>query len=202
MNYERKQRVFLVTEGTQDVVSSEWLVRGADGKEYKPADYLQAFAEFVRTHESDIEAIGALLKRPRRWTPGALQELRDKLAAAPQRFTVDNLQRAHAIRDKKAMVDIISMVKHAADEHLPLFNAAERVDLAFTRLTRGREFTPEQQQWIDRIRAHMQENLSLSSEDFDDQPALARLGGLGRASKVFGGQLPGLIEQINLEVAA
>lgn len=201
-NYQRRPRAFLVSESTQDTVSSEWLVRGADGREYKPADYLQAFAEFVSTHKSDIDAISVLLKRPRRWTPGALQELRDKLAAVPQRFTVDNLQKAHAIRDKKAMADIISMVKHAADQHLPLFTAAERTDMAFTRLTRGRDFTAEQQQWLDRIRLHMQENLSLSTEDFDDQPALARLGGLGRATKVFGSQLPALIEQINQEIAA
>ena len=115
MNYQRRQRVFIVSEATQDVVSSEWLVRGADGKEYKPADYLAAFSEFVHTHATDIEAIAVLLKRPRNWSPGALQELRQKLSAAPQRFTLDNLQKAHAIRDRKAMADIISMVRHAAE---------------------------------------------------------------------------------------
>jgi len=135
MNYERRQRVFLVSEGTRDTVSSEWLVRGADGREYKPADYLAAFSEFVRAHEDDIEAIGVLLKRPRNWSPGALQELRRKLSAAPQRFTLDNLQKAHAIRDRKAMADIISMVKHAADQQSELLTAAERVDRAFARLT-------------------------------------------------------------------
>ena len=101
MNYARRQRVFIVSDATRDVVSSEWLVRGADGTEYKPADYLIAFAEFVRAHQNDIEAIAVLLKRPRNWSPGTLQELRQKLSAAPQRFTLDNLQKAHAIRDRK-----------------------------------------------------------------------------------------------------
>ncbi len=202
VHYERRQRVFLISEETRDEVSSEWLVRGADGREYRPADYLAAFAEFVRTHESDIDAIGVLLKRPRRWTPGALQELREKLSAAPQRFTLENLQKAHQIRDRKAMADIISMVKHAADAQNPLLTAAERVDNAFHRLTAGREFTAEQRVWIDRIRAHMQENLSLDRQDFELQPAFTRHGGWGKAVRVFGPRLAELIEDVNQQVAA
>jgi type I restriction enzyme R subunit len=197
INYQRRQRVFIVSEATEDTVTSEWLVRGADGREYKPADYLAAFSEFVHTHENDIDAIAVLLKRPRNWTPGALHELRQKLSAAPQRFTLDNLQKAHAIRDRKAMADIISMVKHAAGQQPELLTAAERVDKAFTRLTAGREFTTEQEQWLTRIRTHMQENLSLDREDFFN-----RYGGWGRASKVFGPDLNDLIIQINQEVAA
>jgi type I restriction enzyme R subunit len=202
MNYERRQRVFIVSDATRDVVSSEWLVRGADGTEYKPADYLIAFAEFVRAHQNDIEAIAVLLKRPRNWSPGTLQELRHKLSAAPQRFTLDNLQKAHAIRDRKAMADIISMVKHAAGQQPELLNAAERVDRAFARLTAGREFNAEQQQWLTRIQTHMQENLSLDREDFENLPVFNRYGGWGRASKVFGAELVELVAQINQEVAA
>ena len=55
-----------------------------------------------------------------------------KTGRAPQRFTVENLQKAHEIRHKKSLVDIISMVKHAADEQSPLLTAAERVERAFT----------------------------------------------------------------------
>ena len=35
-------------ERTEDDVSSEWLIRDGDGQEYKPEDYLEAFAAFVR----------------------------------------------------------------------------------------------------------------------------------------------------------
>jgi type I restriction enzyme R subunit len=76
VHYKRKPRYFYISEGTQDTVSSEWLVRGADGQEYKPEDYLKAFAQFVREHESDIEAIRVLLRTPHRWNPDALQQLR------------------------------------------------------------------------------------------------------------------------------
>ena len=46
-------------------MSSAWLVRGLDGKEYKPEDYLAAFARFVKDNPAQVEAIEILLDRPR-----------------------------------------------------------------------------------------------------------------------------------------
>src|SRR5262249_19545296 len=143
-----------------------------------------------------------LLNTPHRWNPDALQQLRQKLATAPQRFTTDYLQKAHEVRYKKALVDIISMVKHAADEQSPLFTAAERVEQAVAKISANRSFTPEQQQWMDRIRTHLKENLSIDQEDFESQPVFTRFGGWTRASTVFAGQLPELIEELNLAMAA
>lgn len=202
INYKRKERVFLVSYGTDDEVSSAWLVKGADGKEYKPEDYLVAFSAYVTSHETDIDGISILLKRPQDWSPEVLAQLRDKLKAAPQRFTVENLQRAHQVQYRKALADIISMVKHAADQHSPLLSAAERVDRAVSEVTAGRTLTPEQQQWIDRIKIHLQENLSIDQEDFDMQPVFARFGGWGRVSSVFRSQLPELIKELNRAIAA
>src|SRR5262249_46134414 len=48
VNYPRPRRTFVVAYPTEDTVSSSWLIRGADGKEYKPEDYLAAFARFVQ----------------------------------------------------------------------------------------------------------------------------------------------------------
>jgi type I restriction enzyme, R subunit len=200
--YKRKPRVFFVSHTTQDEVSSQWLVRGLDGKEYKPEDYLTAFANYVATHQSDIEAIAILLKHPQDWNPEALKTLRERLAAAPQRFTVGNLQKAHQIQHNKALADIISMVKYAADRQNPLLNAAERVERAIAFITASQAFTEEQTRWIDRIRVHLQENLSIDQEDFESQPVFINFGGWGRALKVFDGRLPALMKELNKAVAA
>ena len=202
VGYKRKERVFLVSYETQDEVSSSWLVRGADGKEYKPEDYLIAFTVYVKSHENDIDGIRVLLSRPQEWNPEALGQLRDRLKTAPQRFTVEHLQKAHEVHYRKALVDIISMVKHAGNQQSPLLTAAERVDRAFAEITVGRTFTPEQQQWLERIRNHLQENLSIDQEDFESQPAFTHYGGWGRVSVVFQGQLPQLIQDINRAIAA
>src|SRR5207244_6234323 len=105
-------------------------------------------------------------------------------------------QRAHELKHKKALADIISMVKHAANQQNPLLNAAERVERAFKGIIASDSFTPEQLKWLERIRIHLQENLSIDQEDFESQPVFADFGGWGNASKVFRGRLTVRIQQL------
>jgi type I restriction enzyme R subunit len=202
VNYRRRPKVFLKAIENEDTVSSEYLVRDGAGKEYKPADYLELFAAFVKENADQIDAIRILLDRPSGWGTAALSELRDKLTAAPGRFTVEKLQAVHHAHYKKALVDIISMVKHAAKEGERLLTAAERVDRAFTRLTEGQVFSPEQHAWLGRIREHIVENLTIEQGDFNAMPVLADAGGWGRANKVFGGRLTDLLTALNEAIAA
>jgi type I restriction enzyme R subunit len=200
--YPRPTRSFIKADEYEDQVSSAWLVRDAAGTEYKPEDYLQAFAAFVRDNSSRVEAIGILLDRPKHWSTEALAELKAKLQAAPQRFTVDALERAHRLRYDKALVDIISMVKHAAKEQEPLLTAEERVGRAFDRLTGGQTFTPVQRAWLTRIREHLIANLSIDEDDFENVPVLQHAGGWGNANRSFDGKLSSLLMAFNEAVAA
>ena len=202
VNYPRAKRTFTRAIDATDTVSSTWLIRGEDGQEYKPEDYLSAFARFVKENPAQIEAIRILLDRPQQWGTDALSELRTKLAATKERFTVDNLQKVHAAAYGKSLVDIISMVKHAAKDEEVLLTAAERVDRALWRMAQGQTFNEEQQLWLDRIRAHLIENLSIDREDFDVIPIFSREGGWGKADKVFKGELLDLIRNLNNHMAA
>jgi type I restriction enzyme R subunit len=83
-----------------------------------------------------------------------------------------------------------------------LLTAAERVERAFRRLAADHSFTPEQQQWLDRIRIHMIENLSIDREDFDLIPVFSREGGWAAARRVFADQLDSLIKELNEAIAA
>ncbi len=202
VNYPRPKRVFLVAPGVEDAVSSAWLVKGADGREYKPEDYLQAFARFVRENPLPIEAIRILLDRPQDWSTEALGELKDKLTATRERFTLENLEKAHAAYYHRNLVDIISMVKHAAREEEPLLTAAERVERAFGKLMAGRQFTQDQQKWLERIRVHLAVNLSIDRGDFGNSPVLHDAGGWKPADRAFHGKLPDLIRTLNEAMAA
>jgi type I restriction enzyme R subunit len=202
VNYPRRKRVFLRAIENQDAVSSEYLVRDATGKEFKPEDYLEAFARFVRDNPDRIEAIGILLDRPKGWRTAALVELKERLKAAPERFSVENLEQAHRARYHKALVDLISMVKHAAREQEPLLTAEERVERAFAKVCAGRTFTSEQQVWLDRIRAHLCANLSIDQGDFEGVPILDDAGGWTRANREFGGKLTELLDAMNEAMAA
>ena len=201
-NYQRRPKVFIKAIENEDTVTSEYLVRDGAGKEYKPADYLELFAKFVKDNADQVEAIRILLEKPAGWGTAALTELRAKLTTAPERFTVEKLQLAHHAHYKKALVDIISMVKHAAKESEPLLTAAERVGKVFDALTAGKSFTPDQLVWLTRIREHLIVSLSIDRDDFEAIPVLSDAGGWGRANKVFDGKLGELVKTLNEALAA
>ncbi len=196
-NYPRPPRLFLRAYDVEDTVTSEWAIG-----DLKPEDYLKAFARFVRENLTEIDAIGILLDRPRDWGTAPLAELRQKLGASEDRFTEKNLQKAHAACYHKALVDIISMVKHAAEEQQPLYTAQERVERAMKQITHGQQFTLEQRGWLERIRAHLIENLSIDRADFEDIQVFSREGGWPNANRAFDGRLDELIHSFNEAIAA
>ncbi|MBI3200080.1 MAG: DEAD/DEAH box helicase family protein [Myxococcales bacterium] len=201
--YPRPQRTFMKAYEQTDQVSSVYMFRDIAGNEYKPADYLQVFAKFVTENQDHIDAVRILLDRPRSWSPSALTELKTKLTQSRYRFSPDNLQKAHEIHYKKALVDLVSMVKHAAHEEAPLLTATERVERAFSKITSGMTFTADQQKWLDRIREHLRENLSIDKEDFELVPVLSDAGGWPVARRIFGEpQLEALIANLNEAIAA
>jgi type I restriction enzyme, R subunit len=200
--YPRPKRTFIIALEAQDQVYSEWLIKGATGREYKPEDYLKAFEEYVRANEASVEAISILLSRPRGWGTGALKELRQALLTAPERFTEANLQKAFEVAHHKALIDIISMVKSAAADSSRLLTAEERVNEAVKRVIAGRTLTQEQIKWMEYIRQHLVANLSIDKQDFEIVPVLADRGGWGQANRVFDGNLPELLVQLNEELVA
>ncbi len=200
VNYPRARDSFLIALGYPDAVTSERLIAGE--RPVKPEDYLAAFGRFVRENRDRITAIRILLERPQEWGTQALVELRQELTATPERFTLPRLRSAHEHCYRKALVDLISMVKHAAAEEQPLLTAQERVDRALARITAGCEFTAAQQAWLARIREHLIENLSIDRDDFDLIPTLTRSGGWGAANRSFGGRLDEFLREINGSMAA
>ena len=201
-NYPRARPWFYRANEVTDEVSSALMLRDSEGGSYMAEDYLVQFERYVREHKDEITAVGILLDRPAEWSPAALTELHQKLAGHKLRFSVDRLQRATELSRKRALVDIISLVKHAADADQPLLTASERVDRALGRITAGRAFTSAQRQWLDHIRAHLVANLSISKEDFSEIPTLEHLGGWSAAVAAFGGDVTPLLREINEGLAA
>lgn len=201
-DYPRPQRTFVRAPGIDDTVSSEWMLPGPDGTPIRPEEYLESFARFVREERDRLDALSVLLRRPADWSPQVLAELRDRLVAHPLAFTRDRLEKAHEARYHRALVDIISMVKHAADEQAPLLTASERVERVFASLRARHTFTGAQSDWLDRIREHLRENLSIDRQDFEDLPVLERHGGWAAAAEAFGADLPALLRTLNEAMAA
>ncbi len=195
-NYPRAPKRFIVAIEQEDVVGSEYLFRTTDGKEYKPEDYIKQFEKFVKDNPEHIEAISIVLQKPTGWNTKALKELRQSLSTQPERFTESNLRRAY----KYPLADIISMVKHAAKDE-PLLSAKERVDLAVEKVIGSKKLTDKQEQWIELIRLHLVENLTIDPVDFDEMPIFANLGGsFKRINADFDDRLLPFITQLNTTI--
>ena len=157
-------------------VSSSGCIRDGAGNEYKPEDYLTAFAAFVRENPAQIEAIRILLDRPRDWsTDGARRSCGRSSRATPLALHRSRTcRRPTRCTTSKALVDIISMVKHAADEQRA---AAHGRGAGRARLREGHGGQDvhgrRSRQWLDRIREHLR------------REPLDRPGGLRRSCRVF-----------------
>ena len=193
------EKQFIVAIEQEDEVSSEVLFRvGAD--ELRPADYLEKFAQYVRENPDRLAAIEILRERPREWNREALDELR---AALQRHFFEENrLRQATKLTGGKALADTISLVKHAANAESPLFTAHERVEIALAKVRISRTFSLDAEAWLERIRAHLIENLSIELDDFN-LPVFAAFGGLGRARRAFAANtLQELVEEFNEALAS
>ncbi len=198
-DYPRAKRQFLVGYEVEDEVTSEAVFTTGAGY-HKPEDYLDLFARFVKENPEQIEAIQILLNRPKEWRTQALDDLRAKLEQS--HFAEKELQRAHQLVYKKPLADIISMVKHGAKKENPLLTAQERVNAAMKRATEGKTFNEEQRQWLEYIREHLIQNLSIEMDHFDYAPVFERRGGLSRARATFQEALSPLLQELNFAIAA
>ena len=196
-NYPKPPRSFLIGYEVEDTVTSRVATRA--GQYQNPADYLDAFSEFVRENTAQIEALQILMNRPNAWSPEVLTQLRQELVR--HQYREEELQKA-CERVHAKLADIISIVRRAIEADTPLYTAEERVERALDAVMADKTFTGEQVKWLGYIRQHLIQNLSLDMEDLENAPIFSNKGGRRKAEKVFQDQLELLLDEINQNMAA
>jgi type I restriction enzyme R subunit len=199
-NYERSKRTFIIGYEVEDIVHSATIFEAAGKIGLRPEDYLVAFSEFIKHNEEEIEAISILLNKPASWNTKALNELKKTLKE--NSFSEEDLQKAHKVIYHKEVVDIISMVKHAAKETELLLSPSERVNQAIQKVTYGKQLNSEQQQWMEYIKEHLKQNMTIDENDLKVIPVFADRGGFTRFRKVFPVNYKEIINEINTAIAA
>jgi type I restriction enzyme R subunit len=150
-----------------------------------------------RLRYDDIKALAAAIKAPpRAWSPEVLWRAYEMLEKSKVR----------GASGRRLLTDIVSLVRFALHQDDELVPHAERVHARFDawmaqQQVQGREFTPQQRQWLGMMRDQVASSLEIVIEDFDDVP-FAQEGGLGKAVQVFGNQLRDVMRELNEVLAA
>lgn len=188
----------------------------------KAKSMLASFRNFIEANKDEIEALQVLYSVPYR--AGLkfrhVRELAAKLNQAP--FFVDpnrpeslgRLWQAFEVVEPgqvrgqggRQLVDVIAMVRHAIDPGTPLLPVGLTVESRYQqwmseKQASGVTFTADQQKWLDAIKDHIAASLNIEQDDLEEVP-FNSIGGLGRAYELFGDNLSGILDELNMRLAA
>jgi type I restriction enzyme R subunit len=160
----------------------------------KPEDFLEGFAAFVRDNINTIAALKLVVQRPRDLTRAVLKEL--SLELARRDYSEANLRRAWAdAKNEEIAASIIGFVRQAALGD-PLIPYEDRVRSAINTIMGNRQWTEQQKRWLKRIGKQIEKEIVVDREAIDRDPFIAD-GGFNRLNKDFGGELEGILVEIN-----
>lgn len=184
---------YLVIDGHEDRVTEHIRQYGSTDD---PEDYLRAFADYVRTHRNDIDAMNIICTRPKDLTWDALRRLRTRLDA--DGFSERRLNTAATqLTRRDTAASLIGFIRRAALGS-PLESHRQRVAEAVARLKAAHDFTAAEEDWIDRMADVLVNDSVLNADTFDSDPDFQDEGGFRRIDeKIFGHRLAGLIDELN-----
>ncbi len=205
----------VIDEATQD-----FLLRAGFDEQAKARaqSLLSDFRQFLEDHKDEIEAIQILYSRPYR--AGLRFRHVKELAAALEkpplslRRPEERLWRLYeAVEPEtvrgaggKSLVDLIAIVRHALHPAEPLVPVGMEVEQRYQEWLQEQEaagvtFNTDQRKWLDAIKDHIANSLSIDQDDFEFAP-FSQLGGLGKAYQLFGDRLSVMIAELNDRLAA
>ena len=212
----RREREQLIDHVNLDSVTFSGFSEQADGQARAA---VLAFEDHLRQHADEIAALGFVYGQP--WQRRALvldrvQALHDALARPPLMLTTERLWAAYArvqghrvkgVALRRQLTDIVSLLRFALGLDAELRPFADEVDRRFQawvfrhNARRATAFTPEQMAWLRAMKDHIAASAAIVRDDLD-YAELAAQGGLQRAWHLFGQELDGLMDEMNVELVA
>ncbi|GAB2536101.1 type I restriction-modification system endonuclease [Gracilibacillus alcaliphilus] len=167
------------------------------GKAEKPDDYLQSFEQYIKDHMNEIPALSVVCQRPTDLTREELKQLR--LVLEKEGYTEKNLQTAwRESRNQDIAADIIAFIRQLALGD-PLISHEERIRQTMKKIYEQKAWPVQQKKWLERMEKQLIKESLLHPEPkhaFDAEPFI-EYGGYERLNKIFKGQLPAIVEEIN-----
>lgn len=206
----------IVDEVSKDVLIPEQTGYSPEARQRAEA-LVKSFEIYLAEHKDEIDALQFFYSVPhkKRLRFKDVQSLANAISSPPRSWTPEKLWRAYETLEKskvhgasaqRLLTDIVSLVRFALHQDGELIPHADRVRERFQnwlaqQANKGRTFSDEQFQWLGMMRDHIATSLEIDLDSFDLTP-FTNEGGLARASKVFGKDLKGIVQELNEALAA
>jgi type I restriction enzyme R subunit len=182
----------------------------------KARQMIHSFQRFIEDNKDELLALQIIYGQPysqRHLTDKAIRDLAEALRRPPYNLDPDRVWDAYRRLEEsrvrggasagKLLTNVIALVRFAIGKSEYLEPYPEQVERRFRRWLsqQPREFTPEQLEWLEMIRDHVTASLTIEPDDFEYAPFSQR-GGQLKASRLFGSELPKLLDELNEVLAA
>lgn len=165
------------------------------GKGSRPEDYLDAFAEYVKTHLNEVAALNIVCTRPKELTRQSLKDLR--LTLDREGFTIQQLNTAVSeLTNEEMAADIISLIRRYAIGSTLISHEA-RIRRAVDKLKKAHKFTAIEQKWIGRMEKYLLEESVLNVSVFDEDSRFKSAGGFKKIDRIFQNHLENIVLELN-----
>lgn len=165
------------------------------GKGSRPEDYLDAFADYVKTNRNEIAALNIVCTRPKELTRESLKSLR--LTLDREGFTAQQLNTAISqMTNEEITADIISLIRRYAIGSTLISHEA-RIRQAVDRLKKSHQFSRQELNWIAKMEKYLMEESVLNITVFDEDGRFKAQGGFAKINKVFGNKLESIVLELN-----
>lgn len=165
------------------------------GSSDRPGDYLDAFANYVKTNLNEVAALNIVCTRPKELTRESLKSLR--LTLDREGFTTQQLNTAISqMTNEEITADIISLIRRYAIGSALISHEA-RIRKAVDKLKKAHHFSMQELNWISRMEKYLMEESVLNVAVFDEDGRFKAQGGFNKINKVFGNQLESIVLELN-----
>lgn len=165
------------------------------GSSDRPEDYLDAFANYVKTNLNEVAALNIVCTRPKELTRESLKSLR--LTLDREGFTTQQLNTAISqMTNEEITADIISLIRRYAIGSALISHEA-RIRKAVDKLKKAHHFSKQELNWISRMEKYLMEESVLNVAVFDEDGRFKAQGGFSKINKVFGNQLESIVLELN-----
>ena len=161
----------------------------------RPEDYLDAFAEYIKTNMNEIAALKLVCTRPGELTRESLKSLR--LTLDREGFTTQQLNTAISeLTNEEIAADIISLIRRYAIGSTLISHEA-RIRRAVDKLKKAHSFSKQELNWIGRMEKYLMEESMLNVSVFDEDGRFRAQGGFAKIDKVFQNRLKNVVLELN-----